>query len=100
MVFLASKAQVDSLGIQNECPFEAEFIFFSESLCFRTTTVYSLAHCRVNAGSVCNPGTAEAEERKNDHYKYLVDDGYLFQPLAFEIPGAAGASTNFFEEAL
>ena len=60
--------------------------------------VYSLAPCRINAGSVCNPGTAaaEAEERKNDKYKDLVDDGYLFQPLAFEIQGAAGPSTEFF----
>ena len=51
--------------------------------------VDSLAPCRYNAGSVCNPGTAaaEAEERKIDKYKDLVNDGYLFQPLAFEIQG-------------
>ena len=28
------------------------------------TVLDSVAHCRINAGSVCNPGTAEAEERK------------------------------------
>ena len=35
---------------------------------------------RISAGSVCNPDTAaaEAEERKNDKYKDLSDDGYLF----------------------
>ena len=57
------------------------------------TVVDSLAPCRINAGSVCNPGTAaaEAEERKIDKYKDLVDDGYIFQPLAFEIQGAAPA---------
>ena len=62
------------------------------------TVVDSLAPCRINAGSVCNPGTAaaEAEERINDKYKDLVDDGYLFQPLAFEIQGAAGPSTEIF----
>ena len=62
------------------------------------TVVDSLAPCRINAGSVCNPGTAvtEAEERKNDKYKDLVVDGYLFQPLAFEIQGAAGPSTEIF----
>ena len=51
------------------------------------TVVDSLAPCRMNAGYVCNQGTAaaEAEERKNDKCKDLVDDGYLFQPLAFEI---------------
>ena len=60
--------------------------------------VDSLAPCRINAGSVCNPGTAaaEAEERKIDKYKDLINDGYLFQPLAFEIQGAAGPSTEFF----
>ena len=60
--------------------------------------VDSLAPCRINAGSVCIPGTAaaEEEERKNDKYIDLVDDGYLFQLLAFEIQGAAGPSTKFF----
>ena len=62
------------------------------------TVVDSLAPSRISAGSVCNPGTAtaEAEEQKNDKYKDLVDDGYLFQPLAFEILGGAGSSTDFF----
>ena len=73
-----------------------------KQLLWDATVVDSLAPCRINAGSVCNPGTAaaEAEERKNDKYKDLVDDGYLFQPLAFEIQGAAGPSTEFiFEQA-
>ena len=62
------------------------------------TVVGSIAPCRINAGSVCNPGAAaaEAEERKNYKYKDHVDDGYLFQPLAFEIQGAAGSSTEIF----
>ena len=63
------------------------------------TVVDSLAPSGTSAaGSVCNPGTAaaEAEEQKNDKYKDLVDDGYLFQLLAFEIPGAAGPSTEIF----
>ena len=52
----------------------------------------------INAGSVCSPGTAaaEADERKIQKYKDLVNDGYLFQPLAFEIQGAAGTSTETF----
>ena len=106
-----------------ECPYKAVFFFCSHSVCFSTAThlqdrseatrpfdarfmgflwdvtvVDSLAPCRINAGSVCNPGTAvtEAEERKNDKYKDLVVDGYLFQPLAFEIQGAAGPSTEIF----
>ena len=42
--------------------------------------VDSLASSRTSGGSVCNPGTAatEAEERKNDKYNVIVDDGYLF----------------------
>ena len=62
------------------------------------TVVDSLAPCRIKAGCLCIPGTAaaEAEERKNDKYKDLADDGYLFQPLAFEIQGAAGPSTVTF----
>ena len=50
--------------------------------------------------AVCNPGTAAT---KNDKYKDLVDDGYLFQPLAFEISTASffqPQHRNFFEQAL
>ena len=62
------------------------------------TVVDSLAPSRISAGSVCNPGmdAAEAEEQKKYKYKDLIDDGNLFQPLAFEIQGAAGPSTEFF----
>ena len=74
-----------------------------KQLLWDVTVVDSLAPCRINAGSVCNPGTAtaEAEERKIDKYKDRVNDGYLFQPLAFEIQGAAVPSTEiFFDQAL
>ena len=69
-----------------------------KQLLWDVTVVDSLAPRRINAGSVCNPGTAaaEAEEQKIDKYKDLVNDGYLFQPLAFEIQGAAGPSTEVF----
>ena len=36
----------------------------------------------------------------NDKHKDLIDNGYLFQPLAFEIQGAAGPSTEFFRSKL
>ena len=36
------------------------------------------------------------KSEKKDKYKDLVDDGYLFQPLTFEIQGAAGPSTEIF----
>ena len=69
-----------------------------KQLLWDVTVVDSLAPCRINAGSVCNPGTAaaEAEEQKIEKYKDLVNDGYLFQPQAFEIQGAAGPSTENF----
>ena len=69
-----------------------------KQLLWDVTVVDSLAPNRINAGSLCNPGTAAAEPegRKIDNYKDLVNDGYLFQPLAFEIQGAAGPSTEFF----
>ena len=69
-----------------------------KQLLWDVTVVDFLAPCRINAGSVCNPGTAaaEAEEQKNDKYKDLVDNGYLFQPLVFEIQGTAGPSTENF----
>ena len=69
-----------------------------KQLLWDVTVVDSLAPCRIIAGSVCNPGTAaaEAEEQKIDKYEEFVNDGYLFQPLAFEIQGAAGPSTVIF----
>ena len=69
-----------------------------KQLLWDVTVVDSLAPCRINAGSVYNPGTAaaEAEEQKNEKYKDHVDDRYLFQLLAFEIQGAAGPSTEIF----
>ena len=72
--------------------------FLGKQLLWDVTVVDSLAPCRINAGSVCNPGTAaaEAEERTNDKYKDLVHDGHLFQPLAFEIQVAVGPSTELF----
>ena len=58
-----------------------------KQLLLDVTVVDSLAPCRIEAVSVCNPGkaAAEAEERKNDKFKDLVDDCYLFQPLVFEM---------------
>ena len=69
-----------------------------KQLMWDVTVVDSIAHIRISAGSVCNPGTAaaEAEDQKIDKYKDLVDDGYIFQSLAFEIQGAAGPSTDNF----
>ena len=74
-----------------------------KQLLWDVTVVDSIAPSKISAEPVCNTGNAaaEAEEQKNDKYKDLVDDGYLFRPLAFEIHGAAGQRTDvFFEQAL
>ena len=51
-----------------------------KQLLWDVTVVDSLTPSRTDARSICNPGTAsaEAEERKKDKYKDLVDNGYLF----------------------
>ena len=61
-----------------------------------------LAPSRLSAGFVDSPGidAAEAEERKNDKYIKIVEKIYLFQPLAFEIQGSAGLSTEEFSKDL
>ena len=66
------------------------------------TVVDSLAPSRINAGSICNPGTtaADAEQRKTSKYHKLIDTGYLFQPLAFEVQGAMGPETELFVKSL
>ena len=54
--------------------------------------------CRIENGSVANPGTAaeDAEKMKTAKYVCLTDKGYIFQPLAFEIQGGVGLSTSTF----
>ena len=50
---------------------------------------------RMENGSVANTGTAaeDAEDMKTAKYVCLTDEGYIFQPLAFEIQGGVGPST-------
>ena len=59
--------------------------------------VDSLSGIRARVASVCNPVTAAAEAKIKKFISIvLVDDRYLFQPLASETEGAAGASTEVF----
>ena len=62
------------------------------------TVVDALAPSRLNQGSSCNPGTsaAEAEARKNEKYRELIDNGYIFQPVALEVQGYLGESSETF----
>ena len=44
------------------------------------------------------PGTTatEAEARKNEKYSELIDNGYIFQPVALEVQGSLGESSEIF----
>ena len=58
----------------------------------------ALAPSRLNQGSLCNPGTTatEAEARKFEKYRELIDNGYIFQPVALEVQGFLGLSSEIF----
>ena len=53
---------------------------------------------RLNQGSLCNPGTnaTEAEARKIGKYRELINNGYIFQPVALEVQGYLGESSEIF----
>ena len=67
-------------------------------LVWDVTVVDALAPSRLNHGSLCNPGTTatEAEVRKIEKYRELIDNGYIFQPLALEVQGSLGESSKTF----
>ena len=52
----------------------------------------------LNQGYLCNPLTTatEAETRKIEKYRELIDNGYIFQPVALEVQGSLGESSEFF----
>ena len=56
------------------------------------------APSRLNQASLCNPGTTatEAEARKIEKNRELIDNGYIFQPVALEVQGSLGESIESF----
>ena len=58
----------------------------------------ALAPSRLNEGSLCNLGTTatEAEARKIEKYRELIDNGYFFQLVALEFQGSLGESSEIF----
>ena len=58
----------------------------------------ALAPSPRNQGSLCNTGTTatEAEARKTERYRELKDNGYIFQPVALEVQGFLGESSEIF----
>ena len=69
-----------------------------KQLVWDVTCVDLLAPSRIENGSIANPGTAaeDAEDLKTAKYVCLTDEGYIFQPLAFETQGGVGPSTSTF----
>ena len=69
-----------------------------KQLVWDVTVVDALAPSRLNQGSLCNPGTTapEAEARKIENFCELLDNGYIFQPVALEVQGSLGKSGEIF----
>ena len=69
-----------------------------KQLVWDVTVVDALAPSRLDQGSLCNPGTTatEAEARKIEKYRKLIDNGYIFQPVALEVQGSLGESSEIF----
>ena len=69
-----------------------------KQLVWDVTVVDALAPSRLNQGSLCNPGTTatEAEARKLEQYRELIHYGYIFQPVALEVQGSLGESSESF----
>ena len=67
-----------------------------KQLVWDVTAVDALAPSRLNQGCLCNPGTTatEAEARKIEKYRELIDNGYIFQPVALEVQGSLGESSE------
>ena len=66
-------------------------------LAWSVTVVDALAPSRLNQGSLRNPQTtaAEAEARKIEKYCDLINNGYIFQPVAWKVQGSLGESSEF-----
>ena len=67
-----------------------------KQLVWDVTVVDALAPSRLNQGFLCNPGTTEAEARKIEKYRELIDNGYIFQPVALKVQGSSGESSDIF----
>ena len=69
-----------------------------KQLVWDVVIVDALAPCRLNQGSLCNSGTTatEAEARKTKKFCESIDSGYIFQPVALEVQGSLGESSEIF----
>ena len=69
-----------------------------KQLVWDVTVVDALAPSRLNEGFLCNPGTTatEAEARKIEEYRELIDNGYIFQQVTLEVQGPLGKNSETF----
>ena len=63
-----------------------------KKLVLDVTVVVALAPSRLNQRTLCNPGTTatEAEAQEIEIYRELIDNGYVFQPVATDVQGSLG----------
>ena len=54
-----------------------------KQLLWDVTIVEAPAPSRLNQGSLCNPGTTEAEARKIEKYRELIDNGDAFEEIYY-----------------
>ena len=69
-----------------------------KQLVWDVTVVDAQSPSRLNQGSLCNPGTTatEDEARKIEKYRELIDNRYMFQPVALEVQGSLSDSSEIF----
>ena len=69
-----------------------------KQLMWDVTVVDALAPSRLNQGSLCNPkpSATESEARKIEKYRDLINNGYIYQPVALEVQGTLGESSEIF----
>ena len=69
-----------------------------KQLVWDVTVVDAPAPNRLNQGSLCKPETtaAEAEGRKIEKFREIIENGYLFQPVAMEVQYSLVESSEIF----
>ena len=69
-----------------------------KQLVWDVTVVDALAPSRLNQCSLCNPGTTVTDGGafKFEKYRELIDNGYIFQPVAMEVQCSLSESCEIF----